>query len=327
MNLKVYRPRNGSYSPTHHIFTSLSPISVLPFPPFFGRYDVHQSSSEYTFCCEFVPGGDLHTRLRKVKKFEFSETRFYISEVVLMLEYLHEKSIVYRDLKPENLMIDRFGHLKLIDFGFAKKLVPGDRTCTICGTPDYVAPECILGETSGYDVRVDYWALGVLTFELMVGIPPFLGLDTIEKYKVNRVRLVGEAVTFFFLPFFLPSSPFFLFFFLLFFFSSPLFFSTPLFFLLPFFSLSPQNIVGLSYRIPDTMPQSASDFISSLLVLNPQARLGCTGVDDIKGHPFFGDVDWNKVMRKDVRPPFVPSLGKENDCQYFNDISETSISF
>eukprot|EP01126_Amoeba_proteus_P014592 TRINITY_DN1644_c0_g2_i9.p1 TRINITY_DN1644_c0_g2~~TRINITY_DN1644_c0_g2_i9.p1 ORF type:complete len:209 (+),score=18.78 TRINITY_DN1644_c0_g2_i9:334-960(+) len=182
-----------------HVESEREVLSELNFQFIVELYDVHQSSSEYTFCCEFVPGGDLHTRLRKVKKFEFSETRFYISEVVLMLEYLHEKSIVYRDLKPENLMIDRFGHLKLIDFGFAKKLVPGDRTCTICGTPDYVAPECILGETSGYDVRVDYWALGVLTFELMVGIPPFLGLDTIEKYKtrcLNQLPILSRLCLF-----------------------------------------------------------------------------------------------------------------------------------
>lgn len=81
---------------------------------------------------------------------------FYASEIILALEYLHSLSIVYRDLKPENLLLDRDGHLKITDFGFAKKLK--DRTWTLCGTPEYLAPEII--QSKGHNKAVDWWALG-----------------------------------------------------------------------------------------------------------------------------------------------------------------------
>lgn len=86
-----------------------------------------------------------------------------------MFEYLHSKGIVYWDLKPENLLIDKTGYLKLIDFTFAKKIT--DRTFTLCGTPEYIAPEIIKNE--GHSFAVDWWCLGVLIYEMMVGITPF----------------------------------------------------------------------------------------------------------------------------------------------------------
>ena len=81
---------------------------------------------------------------------------------------MHEKSIIYRDLKPENLLIDKEGHIKIADFGFAKKLT-NDRTLTLCGTPEDLAPEIILGSKEGYGKSADWWAVGILVYELLTG--------------------------------------------------------------------------------------------------------------------------------------------------------------
>lgn len=105
---------------------------------------------------EYVCGGELFSYLRNAGRFSTSTGNFYASEIVSALDYLHTRSIVYRDLKPENLLLDREGHLKITDFGFAKKLT--DRTWTLCGTPEYLAPEII--QSKGHNKAVDWWALG-----------------------------------------------------------------------------------------------------------------------------------------------------------------------
>lgn len=105
---------------------------------------------------EYVCGGELFSYLRNAGRFSTSTGNFYASEIVSALDYLHTKYIVYRDLKPENLLLDKDGHLKITDFGFAKKLT--DRTWTLCGTPEYLAPEII--QSKGHNKAVDWWALG-----------------------------------------------------------------------------------------------------------------------------------------------------------------------
>jgi serine/threonine protein kinase len=99
--------------------------------------------------------------------------------VLEAFHYLHSRNIIYRDLKPENLILDSNGFVKLVDFGFAKKL-QGRKTWTFCGTPEYVAPEIILNK--GHDISADYWSLGVLMFELLTGTPPFTG----KSYRVQN---------------------------------------------------------------------------------------------------------------------------------------------
>eukprot|EP00123_Amoebidium_parasiticum_P012767 comp21558_c0_seq3/m.30092 comp21558_c0_seq3/g.30092 ORF comp21558_c0_seq3/g.30092 comp21558_c0_seq3/m.30092 type:complete len:342 (-) comp21558_c0_seq3:83-1108(-) len=113
-------------------------------------------------------------QVQKGRKFPEDTARFYMAEVVLALEHLHsECGIIHRDLKPENVLMADNGHIKLIDFGFAKHMSgENERTFTVCGTPDYTAPEVIKGE-SGYGFTADYWALGVLMYEMVVGHAPF----------------------------------------------------------------------------------------------------------------------------------------------------------
>lgn len=135
---------------------------------------------------DFVAGGELFSLLRKSQRFPNSVAKFYAAEVALALDYLHSLDIIYRDLKPENLLLGSDGHVKVTDFGFAKH-VP-DITWTLCGTPDYresrihgsrsglsdkdiVAPEVV--QSKGYNKSVDWYALGVLIFEMLVR--PFEG--------------------------------------------------------------------------------------------------------------------------------------------------------
>lgn len=109
--------------------------------------------------------------MRKAGRFSNDTARVYAASVVLIFEYLHDLNIIYRDLKPENLLIDSNGHLKICDFGFAKIVLPGTNTWTLCGTPEYLAPEIILNK--GHGKAVDWWTCGVLIFEMLAGFPPW----------------------------------------------------------------------------------------------------------------------------------------------------------
>ncbi|KAH0484598.1 MAG: uncharacterized protein KVP18_003539 [Porospora cf. gigantea A] len=118
---------------------------------------------------EYVNGGELFGLLRRLQVLPNDHARFYAAEIVLAFESLHSQFIIYRDLKPENLLIDSEGHIKITDFGFAKRVE--DRTYTLCGTPEYLAPEII--QSKGHGASVDWWALGVLVYEMLCGYPPF----------------------------------------------------------------------------------------------------------------------------------------------------------
>ncbi|KIW73366.1 cAMP-dependent protein kinase type 2 [Phialophora macrospora] len=128
-----------------------------------------QDSRNLYMVMDFIEGGELFSLLRKSQRFPNPVAKFYAAEVTLALEYLHSQNIIYRDLKPENLLLDRHGHVKITDFGFAKE-VP-DITWTLCGTPDYLAPEVVASK--GYNKSVDWWSLGILIFEMLCGFTPF----------------------------------------------------------------------------------------------------------------------------------------------------------
>lgn len=127
----------------------------------------------------YINGGEMFTHLRRMGKFDESLARFYAAQVVLALEYLHHCSLVYRDLKPENILIQNTGYIRVTDFGFCKMI--DSRTWTLCGTPEYLAPEVILSK--GYGQAVDWWSFGVLIYEMNAGYPPFYSRDPMRIYE------------------------------------------------------------------------------------------------------------------------------------------------
>ncbi|KAI4130662.1 MAG: hypothetical protein LQ338_001639 [Usnochroma carphineum] len=151
---------------------------------------------------DYCPGGEVFRYLRNAGRFDLNTARFYAAEIVLILEFLHNvQGIAYRDMKPENLLIDAEGHIKLVDFGFAKK-VETRETYTLCGTPEYLAPEVIRNSAHfdnslkpGHGTAVDWWAFGILVYEFLVGTPPFWDnnpMKIYEKICVGKIKFPSD---------------------------------------------------------------------------------------------------------------------------------------
>jgi len=166
-----------------HIINENKMLASLDHPFIFQFYGAFQDKTYIYFLTEFLVGGELYTLLKKKKTFEENEVQFYSACVISAFKYMHAQKIAFRDLKPENLVLDALGYVKIIDFGFAKKIE--GKAWTVCGTPDYIAPEIIGNE--GHDWAVDYWSLGVLIFELKMGKAPFKGSTSIEKFEAIRI--------------------------------------------------------------------------------------------------------------------------------------------
>lgn len=163
-----------------HVKNETYVLSSLNHPLLVNMYGFSKEDEKFLYIgMEFIAGGELFTYLRKVGKFSSSQSAFYAGNVALMFEYLHSQNVIYRDLKPENLLINPDGYLKLTDFGFAK-VVEG-RTFTLCGTPEYLAPEILLNK--GYGKGVDWWTLGILLYEMVEGIDPFNDCDPMGIYQ------------------------------------------------------------------------------------------------------------------------------------------------
>ena len=211
---------------------------------------------------DFMQGGDMYFHMHEQKKFEFDLTQFYISELVLALEYLHKNNMVYRDLKPENILLDSKGHIKITDFGLSKMFNSSkEKAFTICGTIQYLAPEMFTNK--GYDKMVDWWALGCLIYEMLVGQLPF---PIKRGAKINL------------------------------------------------------DIFKNKIKFPRYLNEDARDLISQLLIIDPKKRLGSGkgGVDKIKKHPFFEEINWDDIWNKKIIPPFEPDLEDELDLKYFD---------
>ena len=167
-----------------HVRNEVMVMKRISHPFCTNLYATYVDKRYFYILLELSSGGELFRIIETAPAGQLSNAAacFYASNVVCAFEYLHSQKIIYRDLKLENLILDAYGYLKLVDFGFAKRVY--GRTYTLCGTVDYLAPEIISQQGHGFEV--DLWALGVLVYEMLVGYPPFEGEtkgDTNETYK------------------------------------------------------------------------------------------------------------------------------------------------
>ncbi|KAI4585524.1 hypothetical protein MJG53_005758, partial [Ovis ammon polii x Ovis aries] len=165
-----------------HVYSEKKILEELCSPFIVKLYRTFKDNKYVYMLLEACLGGELWSILRDRGSFDEPTSKFCVACVTEAFDYLHRLGIIYRDLKPENLILDAEGYLKLVDFGFAKKIGSGQKTWTFCGTPEYVAPEVILNK--GHDFSVDFWSLGILVYELLTGNPPFSGIDQMMTYNL-----------------------------------------------------------------------------------------------------------------------------------------------
>ena len=157
-------------------------LQTLDHPFLVGMVFCFQTEERIYFIMPFVRGGELFQHLRSEKFFKEDKARFYAASIGIALDYLHNNGIIYRDIKPENILIGEDGYLKLIDFGMAKMVQGNEKATSFCGTPEYLAPEIITGE--GHNRAADWWSYGILIFEMLCGIPPFYCENTERMYDL-----------------------------------------------------------------------------------------------------------------------------------------------
>mmetsp|Transcript_33887 Transcript_33887/g.91727 ORF Transcript_33887/g.91727 Transcript_33887/m.91727 type:complete len:365 (-) Transcript_33887:131-1225(-) len=162
-----------------HVRAEKQIMAMIEHPFIVNLLTTFQDEKRLFMLLEYINGGELFSYLRKEGRLPNDSARFYAGEIILAFSYLHSLNIVYRDLKPENLLIDSEGHMKITDFGFAK--VVEDRTWTLCGTPEYLAPEIV--QSKGHGKPVDWWAVGILIFEMLAGYPPFYDENPFGIYQ------------------------------------------------------------------------------------------------------------------------------------------------
>lgn len=237
-------------------------INASRHPFLVNLHGCFQTADHVCFVMAYSPGGDLMTHIH-TSIFTEKQTWFYSSCVLLGLEFLHQNKIVYRDLKLDNLLMDADGFVRIADFGLCKEgMGYGDRTSTFCGTPEFLAPEVLTD--NNYTRSVDWWGLGVLIYEMLVGESPFPGDDEEEVFD---------------------------------------------------------SIVNDEVRYPRFLSPESVSLIQKLLQKNPELRLGAGEEDasQIKRHKFFQGMDWDALLAKKVKPPFLPVIRAPKDVSNFDE--------
>jgi len=162
-----------------HIVNEKDVMLLMNHPFLVNLRNTYKDPLRVYFLLDVCLGGELFGILRKARCFNEDTSRFFAACVIEAFAYMHGKNIIYRDLKPENLVLDNKGYLKVTDFGFAKQIT--GKTYTLCGTPDYLAPEIVTGQ--GHGKGVDWWTLGILIYEMLASFPPFYDDEALQTYR------------------------------------------------------------------------------------------------------------------------------------------------
>lgn len=177
----IQKARVVQYGQQRHIMDEKNILASMESPFILGLHRTFKNNKFVFLLTDAYLGGDLWRTLHTKGPFNDSVARFYVACVVEAFDYLHKRHYCYRDLKPENLMVDNNGYVRLVDLGFAKKVPPGHKTWTFCGTPEYIPPEII--SNTGHNIAADYWSLGILIFELLSKRTPFRAKDDLAIYE------------------------------------------------------------------------------------------------------------------------------------------------